>query len=387
MEEPVRSRVVALLAVLAIALAVGGYRLRHDRAMWSPDGPIYLRMALQDRGVAPDRALIDANRYALEDTTLGKDPQTRAFYGDDPPRFYRTQAGLFVSRPLYPALGALLLPRFGPFGLKIVSAVAYVAAAALMYALLLAFAPPWIAALGAAALALTPQVQDLAAAPLTDPLALAFWVAALLALFAYLRAPAPARLALLVVATALLAFTRPAILLPFGAALAAFVAAPRGSPARTAAGRAALGVIAVGVVYGGYTVLVHGPGAVTQVRWLYEWQRGLGEGFSSHGFAGWWALSVAAAFAEELVVGIYKYNLLLTIALAAFGLLIVRRTTTAAVLIGAVAAALIGIVVSPLDVGRAVSVPLMPPLLVLAAIALAALARVAVERREVTVVS
>jgi hypothetical protein len=385
MEEPVPSRVVALLAVLAIALAVGAYRLRHDKAVWSPDGAIYLRMSLQDRGVPAGEALRQSNRFALDETSLGRDPKTRAFYGDDPPEYYRTQAGLFVTRPLYPALGALLLPRFGPFGLKVISAVAFVAAAALMYLLLLEFAAPWLAALGALALALTPNVQDLAAAPLTDMTALAFWIGALGALFAFLRAPSPARLGLLIAATALLAVTRPAIFLPFGAALGAFAVAPRGSAARAAAGRAALAVFGVGAVYGAYTVVAHGPGIGTQLHWLYEWQRGLGEGFAARGFAGWWVLSVGAALAEELTVGIYKHNLLLTVLLAAFGLMLAWRTTTAGVVIGALIAGLATLLVTPLDVDRAVSVPLTPPLLVLATVALAALAGRAAERRRTMV--
>jgi hypothetical protein len=380
----VPSRVLALLAVVAIAFAVGAYRLRHDKALWSPDGALYLRMSIEDRGIAPDRALRETNRYVLDHTTLGQDPRTRPFFGEHPPEFYRRQAGLFVTRPIYPALGALLLPRFGPYGLKIVSAGAFVVAAALMYLLLLQFAAPWLAALGAVALALTPDVQDLAAAALTDMLALAFWVGALGALFFYLRAPSAGRLVLLIAAAALLAFTRPAIFLPFGAALGAFAAAPRGSAPRVAAGRATLAVGAIGLVFGAFTLLMHGPGIGTQLGWLYEWQRGLGEGFSAHGFAGWWVLSTAAAFAEELTVGIYKHNLLVTIALAGFGLLLARRTTTAGAVAGALIAGLGAVTITPLDVDRAVSVPLTPPLLVLATIALAALARRVVEPRPTT---
>ncbi|HZW54179.1 MAG TPA: hypothetical protein VFF00_09090, partial [Candidatus Elarobacter sp.] len=173
------SRAFALLAVVALALAVGAYRFHHDRALWSSDGAIYLRMALADRGVPPAQALRITNGYMLSATSEANDPETRGFYGDAPPAHYRDQAALFVTRPLYPALSSLLLPRYGPLALKIVSALAYVAAVVLMYVLLLAFAPPWIAAAGAAALALTPNVQNHAVYPLTEMLALCCWVAAL----------------------------------------------------------------------------------------------------------------------------------------------------------------------------------------------------------------
>jgi 4-amino-4-deoxy-L-arabinose transferase-like glycosyltransferase len=375
------SRVFALLAVAAIALAVSAYRLNHDRTAWSADGPIYLRMALQDRGLSAEDARRAANRFALTETTLATDPESAGFFSDSPPAFYRDQAALFVTRPLYPALGALLLPRFGPFGLKIVSAAAFVAAIVLMYALLLTFAPPWIAALGAVALALTPNVQGLAGLALTDALGLCFWIASLAALSAYLRAPEPRRLALLIVAVALLTFTRPAIYLPFGAALAVFLTAPRATVLRAAAGRATLAIAAVGVIFGAYTLLAHGPGIASQLHWQYDWQRAVHGRFANRGFGAWWLLSVATAFVQELVVDIYKNNMLLTVALAAFGVVLARRSTAVALAAGAGTFALFAILVNPLELSRTVTVPLMPVLIVLATIALAALAERASTRQ------
>ena len=369
-----RSRVIALLAVAAVALTVASYRLHHDSALWDPDGFIYLRMSLQDRGATREEALRIANGYALT-TNQVSDPESRGFYGESPPAYYRDQAALFVTRPLFPALGALLLPRLGPPALKVVSAAGYAGAAVLMYLLLLAFAPAWIAAIGAIALALTPNVQNLAALPLTDTLGLCFWIASLSALFWYLRAPSTAVLAVLVAATALLTFTRPAVYLPFGAALAVFLTAQRGSGLRAAAGRAVLAIAAVGVVFAIYTALVHGPGLTTQLRWQYEWQVATHGRFANHGVAAWWALSVPAAFAQALVVDVYKNNALFAVALAFFGVFLAPRSLAVRVAAGAAAASLVAIVVNPLEVSRTVTVPLTPVLIVLATIALAALAQ------------
>lgn len=370
-----RSRAFALLAVAALALAVAAYRLNHDRALWNPDGAVYLRMALADRGVPPDRALRITNGYMLGATSEANEPQSRGFYGDAPPQYYRAQMPLFSTRPLYPALASLLLPRYGPFALKIVSALAYVAAVVLMYVLLLAFAPPWIAAAGAAALALTPSVLNHAVYPLTEMLALCFWIATLLALFAYLRAPSAPRLALLVVATALLSFTRPAVFLPFGAALAVLIAAPRGTALRAAAARATLAVAAVGVAFGIYTALAHGPWILTQLQWEYDWQHSVHGRFASGGLGSWWARSVAAALGTEVLLDAYKNNSLLVFVLAAFGALLAPRSPAVPVAAGTAAAALlIAIPVNPLEVVRTVAIPLAPVLLVLVTIALTALA-------------
>ena len=368
-----RSRVIALLAVVAVALTVGAYRLQHDRALWEPDGFIYLRMSLQDRGAPRDEALRIANGYALTATSAASDPESRGFYSDSPPAYYRDQAALFVTRPLYPALGAVLLPRLGPPALKVVSVAAYVGAAVVMYVLLLGFAPAWLAALGAIALALTPNVQNLAALPLTDELGLCFWIASLCTLLWYVREPSARHLALLVAATALLTFTRPAVYLPFGAALAVFLTAGRGSALRTGAGRAVLAIGALGVIFAVYTVAVHGPGLATQLRWQYDWQVATHGRFANHGFAVWWALSVLAAAAQALVVDAYKNNALFTVVLALFGVLVAPRSLAVRAAAGAAAASLVAILVNPLEVSRTVTVPLTPVLIVLATIALAAL--------------
>jgi hypothetical protein len=70
-----------------------------------------------------------------------------------------------------------------------------------MYLLLLQFVAPWLAAIGSLALATSPWVLNLAAMPLTDDVALALWIAALGALFAYLRAGRTQWLVVLVAVT------------------------------------------------------------------------------------------------------------------------------------------------------------------------------------------
>ncbi len=363
--------------VAVIAALVAAYRLHHDRALWSADGPIYLRMALEDRGLNPAAALAVTDRYVLAGTSEAKNPDSQGFYGPTPPEHYRTQAALFVTRPLYPAVAALLLPRFGPFALKIVSAVAYALVTLVFFVLLLRFVTPPIAAIGGLALLFSPEIESIAALPLTDMLALLFWIVALLALIAYVDRPAIATLAAFAVATALLAITRPAVYLPFFAAVGAFAALPRASAARGAALKAVAAAFVVALAFGAYTLLGHGPGLIEQLRWEYAWQQTLHERFASHGLAVWWLLSVLVASVQDVAIGIYKDNLLLLLALAVLGAMRARRSPFFGIALGCVAGALVAVLVHPLDTIRTVTIPLTPIAIVFAAIALQELARAA----------
>lgn len=363
----------ALACVAIVALAIGAYRFHHDHADWTSDGAIYLRMTLQDRGESVEDARRHANAF-MRTTAEARDPMSAGFYTDAPPAFYRTQYPLFRSRPLYPKVASYLYPRFGPDALKIVSAAAYVAAVVLMYLLLLMVASPLLAAAGALAFAMTPAVLNVAALPLTDELALAAWIAALAVLLRYLRCGSRGWFAALIAVSLLLTFVRPAIYLPFGAALGAFFGTPRGSPQRTAAGRAAIAIVAVGIVFFAYTLAVHGPGILDQLRWQYEWRVATHDSSAAHGFFAWWAITFASAFAEELVVEAYRHNALFAIVLAILGLFAARSTLVAAIALGSAAATVVALIVNPTELARTVTLPLAPIVIILATIALGRIA-------------
>ncbi len=363
-----RSSAAALAVVLLAAAVMGAYRLHHDARIWTSDSAIYLRMTLEDRGLSRERAKTAADAF-MRDTPEGRNPEAAGFYTPHPPEYYAEQYGLFTSRPLYPRLGAVLYGRFGPRGLQVISAVAYVAASVLVCAVLMLFVRPWIAALGALAFATAPHVLSLAALPLTDELALLFWVAALGALLWDVRRPSPAVLAGVLVASLLLTFTRPAAYLPFAAACGLTLAVWR-EPARRRAALAAVGTTALAVVaFLAYSAAMHGPGLATQLRWQYAWQHVVHGPYADGSFAHWYLLALAAAAGVLLTVGVYRYAALLPVVLAAYGATATRRDDLG-VLLGAAAGTLVAIVANPLEVNRTVLLPLTPVLIVFATIAL-----------------
>lgn len=369
-----RARTALLLAlVTAIALAIGVYRFHHDRMSWDPDGTIYLRMVLQDRGAPPDTARAEANAY-VRTLPAAQDPEAAGFYSDAPPAFFASQFALYRSRPLYPLAASLLYPRLSAAdALRAISVAGYVACAPLMMLFLLRFTGPVLAAVGALALATSPWVLAMAALPEPDDVALALWILALWALHAYLERPGANRLVAVVAATAVLTFVRPAVFLPFGAALGVLIATPRGSAARGAAARAALAIFGVGVVFGLYTLLVHGPGLTQQLGWLYEWQTAVHGRFTGHGFLAWWAGAVVFNLALGAVVESYRHAALFGIVLAVLGLLAARRTIVAPLALGAFAASVFALLVNPTELNRTVTLPLTPVVVLLATIALAKL--------------
>lgn len=367
-----RPALLALAAVLLCAALAGVNRYHHDLQRWEPDAAIYLRMALEDRGLSRDAARAEADRF-IATTSEGRNPASRGFYGPNPPDYYAQQFALFTTRPLYPYLGALLYPRFGPHGLQLISAVAYVLATGLLFVVLLAVAPPWIAALGSVAFAVNPAVLDLASYGLTDELALLFWIAALGALLAYVRAPSAALLAAVAAASLALAFTRPAVYLPLGAALGALAAVRQGTVSR----RAALALVAVtagvAAIFFAYTAAVHGTGLREQLAWQYDFSRATGRAPQSQAFAAWYVRAEVAAFAKGAVHLIFVNAGPLTIALAAIGLVLRRRTSLAPVLLGAVCATAAALVANPLEFVRTAELPLAPVLTIAATAALAEL--------------
>lgn len=360
---------MAGLLLAAVSCTVAAYRVHHDAARWEPDAAIYLRMALQDRGESYAAARADANRF-MRTTSDATNPGSRGFYDDVAPAYYEGQFTLFRGRPLYPWLGAMLYGRFGPHGLQVVSGASYALAVPVLYWLLLDVAPWWIAAIGALAFAAARPIVDMASYAMTDELTLLCWIVALGAMIAYLRLPRASMLALLAAASLALAFTRPAVYLPLGAALGALVAA-RG-PARAAALRLTAVTGTVAIVYAAYTLIAHAAGLGEVLRWIYGWQRAIGA--TSSGFARWYTVAEMRAFAETLGVVVYHDGAVFLLALAALGAVALRRTPQLGLLVGALVAAPIAIVPDPMDVVRTVELPWLPVLVVLAT---AGLARVA----------
>jgi hypothetical protein len=354
-------------------MAIAFHRYHHDALRWEPDGAIYLRMTLQDRGLAPDAARDVADRF-MRSTSEGTNAQSRGFYGPTPPEYYARQFGLFRTRPLFPRLAALLYPRLGPHALQAISACAYVVAVMLTFWLLLLVAPPWLAALGALGFATAPPVLDLATYPLTDELALALWIATLGTIILAARRPTIALFGLVAIAALALTFTRPAAYLPVGAALGALFTGRRDATAR----RTALGLVAVtagaGLVFLAYTLAVHGPGIAEQIHWEYDFARATGDA-RMRGFSAWYAYALARALGEALTLDVYKNGALFTIVLGAFGVIVASRTGLVPILLGGSCASVIALVVNPLEFVRTVELPLTPIVVLLATAALAVLAR------------
>ncbi len=356
-----------LLVVAVLAAWIGIHRAHHDRARWEPDSLFYLSMTLQDRGFSSRGAA--ARAHALIHATTDPGTSGTLLFNARPPQFFRRLGPLFRNRPLYPALGSVLYPRFGAEALKVVSVLAYFAGTLLIFVLLLQFAPPWIAALGALGFATAPPVLALVGLALTDELALAFWIAALGALWMQVRRPGWPALTLFAAAVLALTFTRPAAYLPFGAALAVCIGAPR-LTWRKAAVPAVLIAFAASIAFLVYSHAVHGPGLMQQLRWQYLWQQQTHGVAAGHGFIVWWISAVARAIATELVSDVYLNGALFTIVLAAFGIALARGSLVLPIVIGSAVSTLVAILVNPTEIERTVTLPLVPLAVILATIAL-----------------
>ncbi|HZO93136.1 MAG TPA: hypothetical protein VFB22_05160 [Candidatus Baltobacteraceae bacterium] len=374
-------RAAAALVLLAIAVcAIAAYRLHHDAGAWSPDSAIYLRMTLVDRGMSPTEAKTASDAF-MRGTPAAADPQSRDYYGPHPPAFYASQAALFVTRPLYPAIASRLYPRFGPRALKLVSAAAFVLGALVLFASLLPLVPAWYAALGALAFATAPEVLDLSALALTDELATLFWVCTLCAMFAYVRRPAPAALVFVVLACAALDFTRPAAYLPVGAALGALIVVRRDAAARRTASALVVATLIPALAFLLYDAAVHGPSVAAQLRWQYEWERATDPAVAASSPLAWYVRAELTAAALLATAAIYRTAALLPLVLGAFGAVLFRPRVLLGILLGGTVVSLLALVVNPTEYARTVELPVTPVVAILAAYALAELGRVVVATR------
>jgi hypothetical protein len=372
--------VVAAAVVVLVSLASGiqhAHQVRHD---WSPDSVLYLRMALEDRGFSRADALAEADRYVLA-SGAPELAKIRFYYTGHPPAFYARQYNLFRNRPLFPWLASWLYPAYGAQSLQIVSAAACILAAWAMFALLLLFVAPALAALGAIGLARAAPLLAVQGFGTTDGLAVLFWIVAFALSLLYLRRGGRAVLAGVVAAALALAFTRPAVYLLVGAALGALVAMRADPPARGRALRllAAAGVAAAAFVVS--SVVVRGATLHGQLHWIYGWQRDVGATHRS--FTSWYLHAVPDAVRVGLREDLhYHYRFLfLAFVLAPLGLLAVRRTPLFGVAIGALLAAPVALLLNPSDLVRTVELPMLPIVVLLATIAVAEIVRRGLEAR------
>ena len=366
---------LALVLLLVATVTTAVYRYNHDASEWPPDAAIYLRMTLEDRGFARDEARARADAFLRARVTQ----RASARVLREPAGVLRAAVRPFRTRPLFAHVAALLYPRFGSDALRIVSVAAYVLAAGVMFAILSALVPPWLAALGAFSLATAPPVLGLAALGLTDVPALLLWLISLGAILAYVRRPSRATLAVVALASLLLTFTRPAAFLPLGASLGAVYALRRDPRGRRAMAALVATTAAAAVAFVVYSAIVHGPGLADQLRWEYDWQRSVGG--AEHGFAPWYAFSLVRIVGDALTFDVYEYGAVLGLVLAALGIVAARRSPLVPVLVGAACASVVALLADPLEFIRTVELPLVPVVVIFGTLALNVLAR-AIARQE-----
>ena len=358
--------------VLLVAVLVAGWHLHNKRDLWGADGAIYLRMAMQDRGIQADAARIAANRFMLdrlERSGAGADPydSNRSLYTEQPPKYYADLVAMFRNRPLYPLLASLLYPAFGPAALKIVSSVAYVLTVGVMFALMCSMTSVVRATLGALVFATEQSVLNLASAPLTDELALLFWTCTFGAIIVYQRRPAAPALVILCLASIALTLTRPAFFLPLGAAAGAYLAM-RGRFRTTISAAPFAAALPAALVYFAYTARVGGPDVFSQLRWQYTFEQAIHGIGADHGPAVWYVSALLAAAYQAILFTVPSLGGVILLVLALFGARSYRRKGYVRIALVSVATISIALFVNPLQVERTVLLP-MAPLIVLLAVA------------------
>ncbi|MBV8488969.1 MAG: glycosyltransferase family 39 protein [Candidatus Eremiobacteraeota bacterium] len=199
------SRAALLYGALLIVAAAAGIRWETGREpVYAFDGYNYAVRAQVDAGIPYGRALANARVVYRDKPAIGT-PVARVWYDAPQPQYWR----LFASRALYPWLASRLWPLFGFDSLFVVANVSYVAGVALLFALLLRFAPAPAAALVTAAIAALPEVRLLGRSDLTDATAWALWCAVLLWFVRFVEQGRRSDALLYACSTLAMTFTRP----------------------------------------------------------------------------------------------------------------------------------------------------------------------------------
>ena len=348
------------LVVLLVALTLGALSLRGDDAIhWSPDGFIYARMMLMDRGYSASAADATARAFYMKKPVA---VSGAALFQANPPNFWKQQPALFRGRLVYPYVASLLYPRFGFSALHVVSAVSYVCAVLLMYLFLLRFAPAPFAAIGAVIFASMDTVNFLAGSDSTDELAFFLWIASVVVMIGFVQARRSWWLALFTALCFILVFTRPIIFLSLGAALGVLVfgAVTRDKKNVAAGALLSLPVVLAGIAY----LAARFPGAMEQLQWHYHWQIETNQ-WPQTSFLAFYAYYVTHAIVYE-GHHLFADGLMLIIVIAAIALYLNRREPFVSVFVGSCVGALAVFFVNPhnADLQRAFELPLTPALIV-----------------------
>ena len=218
MRVRVYAAIVGIVCLVAIVVQV-----RAD-PQWMFDGFAYSIRAQLDAGIPYDAAHAAARAvYAERPAFAG--PARHPWLDAPYPQWW----SLFAVRAIYPWLASLLWPLLHFDSLFAVSGAAYVAAGLALYAILLRFARPEIAAGVAIVLMLYPESRLIGRSNLTDMLGEALWLATLFAMARFAARGRHTDLVFFGVAAVLLSFTRPVPYMPLTCAI---VLAAAGHPRR-----------------------------------------------------------------------------------------------------------------------------------------------------------
>jgi len=109
-----------------------------------------------------------------------------------------------------------------------------------------------------------------------------------------------------------------------------------------------------------YTAAIHGANVATLTQWAYTWQTAEHGWFVERGIAAWYALLILRDIVYEPALLVLRGLPVLGIAAAAIGFTLRKRDPAVAVLLGAACAAPLAIVLNPIDISRALELPLAP---------------------------
>lgn len=358
------------LALLVCLLSVYFAASTLQQPVWTPDGFVYAQMMLADRGVPKAEARAQALAFYLSSTPVGKSARYRPYFVNERLGMFTQTAKPFASRVLYPFLASAFYPWLGFRALLLISALAYVAAALILYWLLLAFCRPFAAAAGALVFAGAPVVRVQSGAALTDMLALALLAAALAATIRYAIDGRASFLALALVSEILLSLSRP---LPYVPLMAAFGLALWALRFRDAVRmRRALLLILAAVIaslaYALSAAVTKTPSLGTHLHWLYDagknnWlyeSRAL-TAAERGSFRVWYNNQLLWAAKNAVSALIHAAYPAIALVLCALGLYSARSAPLSAILAGFIAGCALGIFANPvpLELPRLIAAPAM----------------------------
>lgn len=354
-----------LLGLASVLLALRAFAT----PVWTPDGFIYAQMMLVDRGVPREAARAQVAAFYLSSTRIGRNERYRRYFLNERLGMFTPEAKPFASRVLYPLFAAPLYPLSGFKALPLVSVLAYVAATLAVYWCFLALCRPAIAALATLLFAAAPVIQSIAAAALTDMLALFFLTIALGSVLRYSLSGRLTYVAVMACSVILLALTRPLPYVPLCAAIAVVAwARIRRDGVQTRRGLwlcvAALAGWAAYIVAASVTktpslsVHLHWLYAAAKTHWIYSDARPLSQGELQY-FSAWYQHEIAwaaKAFAATTIRSVYP---VVALAFCVTGLYLRRESPVSALLAGFIAGCGVGIFANPvaIELPRLVEAP------------------------------